>query len=133
MDDLSDDPTRKSPRRIEVYAGNGRRRWPDELKAQIVAESLVPGSVVTHIARRHGCRPQQVWDWRRMARSGELVLPMGDAPLLVPLVTAEPPTSDGGEASVVVEICEARVHVNGRPGASALTDVFVALRKAHAC
>ena len=56
-----------------------------------------------------------------MARSGELVLPMGDAPLLVPLVTAEPPTSDGGEASVVVEICEARVHVNGRPGASALT------------
>lgn len=68
-----------------------------------------------------------------MARSGELVLPMGDAPLLVPLVTAEPPTSDGREGSVVVEICEARVHVNGRPGALALTDVFAALRKAHAC
>jgi transposase len=133
MDDLSDDPTPQSPRRIEVYAGNGRRRWPDEVKAQIVAESLVPGSVVTHVARRHGCRPQQVWDWRRMARRGELVLPMGDAPLLVPLVTAEPPTSDGGEGGVVVEIREARVHVNGRPGVLALTDVFAALRKAHTC
>jgi transposase len=133
MDDLSDDPTRKSPRRIEVYAGSGRRRWPDELKAQIVVESLVPGAVVTHVAQRHGCRPQQVWDWRRMARGGELVLPMADTPLLVPLVTAEPPTSDGGEGSVVVEIREARVHVNGRPGVLALTDVFAALRKAHAC
>ena len=68
-----------------------------------------------------------------MARSGELVLPMGDAPLLVPLVTAEPPTSDGGEGSVVVEIREARVHVNGRPGVLALTDVFAALCKAHTC
>lgn len=68
-----------------------------------------------------------------MARSGELVLPMGDTPLLVPLVTAEPPTSDGREGSVIVEICEARVHVNGRPGGLALTDVFAALRKAHVC
>ena len=68
-----------------------------------------------------------------MARSGELVLPMGDTPLFVPLVTAEPPGSDGGEGSIVVEIWAARVHVNGRPGASALTDVFAALRKAHAC
>lgn len=43
--------------------GDGRRRWPDEVKAQIVTESLEPGAVVTHVARRHGCRPQQVHDW----------------------------------------------------------------------
>jgi transposase-like protein len=37
------------------------------LKAQIVAESLQAGAVVTDIARRHGCRPQQVHDWRHRA------------------------------------------------------------------
>jgi transposase len=133
MDDLSDDPRRTSNRRIEVYEGGGRRRWPDELKAQIVAESLVPGAVVTHVARRHGCRPQQVWDWRRMARSGELVLPMGDTPLLVPLIAAEPPKKDDCEAGILVEICDVRVRVNGRPGTAALSDVFTALRKARPC
>ncbi|WP_369525402.1 transposase [Bradyrhizobium elkanii] len=50
--------------RIEVYAGAGRKRWPDDLKAQIAAESLEPGAIVTDVARRHGCRPQQVHDWR---------------------------------------------------------------------
>jgi transposase len=133
MDDHSDDPRRMSHRRVEVYAGGGRRRWPVELKAQIVAESLVPGAVVTHVARRHGCRPQQVWDWRRMARGGELVLPIGDTPLLVPLMAAEPPKNDDCEASIVVEICEARVRINGRPGTAALSDVFAALRKALPC
>ena len=70
MDDHSDDIRRPSPR-IEVYAGAGRKRWPDDLKAQIAAESLEPGAIVTDIARRHGCRPQQVHDWRRRARLGK--------------------------------------------------------------
>ncbi|MFD0615573.1 MULTISPECIES: transposase [Bradyrhizobium] len=41
-----------------MFAGAGRKRWPDELKAQIAAESLELGAVVTDVARRHGCRPQ---------------------------------------------------------------------------
>ena len=56
MDDPSDDIRRPLPPRIEVYAGVGRKRWPDELKAQIVVESFRPNAVVTDIARRHGCR-----------------------------------------------------------------------------
>ena len=60
MDDHSDDIRRPLLPRIEVYAGAGRKHWPDDLKAQIVAESLEPGAIVTAIARRHGCRPQQV-------------------------------------------------------------------------
>ncbi|WP_373291631.1 transposase [Bradyrhizobium guangdongense] len=68
MDDHSDDIRRPLSPRIEVYAGAGRKRWPDGLKAQIAAESLEPGAIVTDVARRHGCRPQQVHDWRRRAR-----------------------------------------------------------------
>ncbi|MGY3473724.1 transposase [Bradyrhizobium ottawaense] len=67
MDDHSHDITRSLSPRIEVYAGAGRKNWPDDLKTQIVAESLEAGVVVTDIARRHGCRPQQVHDWRRRA------------------------------------------------------------------
>ncbi|WP_338696208.1 MULTISPECIES: transposase [Bradyrhizobium] len=71
MDDHSDDIRRPLTPRIEVYAGGGRKQWPDDLKAQIVADSLEPGAIVTDVARRHGCRPQQVHDWRRRARSGQ--------------------------------------------------------------
>ena len=83
MDDHSDDIRRPLSSRIEVYAGTGRKHWPDDLKARIVEESLEPGAVVTDIAPRHGCRPQQVHDWRRRARLGQLVLPAPADTLLV--------------------------------------------------
>ena len=51
MDDRLDDTRRPLSPRIEVYAGMGRKRWPDELKAKIVAESFRPGAVVADVAR----------------------------------------------------------------------------------
>ncbi|MGB0085943.1 MAG: transposase [Rhodomicrobiaceae bacterium] len=75
-DDRSDNPKPRSPRPTELYTGDPiRRRWPDELKARIVLESLAPNAIVTHVAQRHGCRAQQIHDWRRLARSGQLALP----------------------------------------------------------
>jgi transposase len=46
MDDHSDDIRRPLSPRIEVFAGVGRKQWPDD-EAQIVAESLEPGAVVS--------------------------------------------------------------------------------------
>ncbi|MCK1373135.1 MULTISPECIES: transposase, partial [unclassified Bradyrhizobium] len=133
MDDHSDDIRRPLSPRIEVYAGGGRKQWPDDLKAQIVAESLEPGAVVTDVARRHGCRPQQVHDWRRRARLGQLVLPAAAGALsFVPLVSESSPSaaaapSGSPEAAVVtVELQGARVEVRGTPGLAVLSDVFVA-------
>ena len=87
------EPTLKSKgavvRRLEVLTGDlGRRRWPDEVKARIVAETCAPGAVVSAVARRHGLTPQQVFTWRRRARRGELALPMPDEPRFVPVVPA---------------------------------------------
>ena len=140
MDDHSDDIRRPLSPRIEVYAGVGRKHWPDDLKAQIVAESLEPGAVVTDIARRHGCRPQQVHDWRRRARLGQLVLPAAAGALsFVPLVSESSPSaaaapSSSPEAAVVtVELQGARVEVRGTPGLAVLSDVFLALRRTRSC
>jgi len=58
-----------------VEPRRGNRRWPDDLKARIVAESFQPGARVVDVARRHGMVAHQLSDWRRFARQGLLRLP----------------------------------------------------------
>lgn len=59
----------KAVRRLELITGTGRRRaWSREEKARIVEETLAPDAIVSHIARRHGVTPQQLFGWRREAR-----------------------------------------------------------------
>lgn len=84
------------------------RRWPEHVKARIVAESFQPGSRVVDVARRHGLIPHQLSDWRRHARQGLLAVPaeilaglpalQGPEPMFVPLAVAceaEPPSDCG--------------------------------------
>jgi transposase len=76
-------------RRVEIInrLGGRRRRSVDD-KARIVEETLVPGAVVSEIARHHGLTPQQLFGWRRAARR----LGVEDAGTLrfVPAVVEEP-------------------------------------------
>jgi transposase len=82
-------------RRFEVINGAlGRRRWSPDERARILEETLVPGAVVSAVARRHGLTPQQLFTWRREARKR---LEAVGAPAFVPAVimresTTEPET-----------------------------------------
>ncbi|MCB8877813.1 transposase [Acidisoma silvae] len=55
-----------------------RRRWSEEDKGRIVAESFEKGRTASDVARQHDISPQQLFEWRRQARSGELVVPVAD-------------------------------------------------------
>src|SRR5215469_14821167 len=74
--------------RVEIQVGPGRRRrWNDEVKGRIVAESFAPGAVASEVARRHDISPQHLFAWRKAARAGVLSLSADTAPLFVPVVT----------------------------------------------
>ena len=44
------------------------RSWPEELKREIVAASLEPGSSVSAVARRYEVNANQVFAWRKRYR-----------------------------------------------------------------
>jgi len=55
-----------SVERYEVVIGEvRRRRWPRELKEEIVLETLVEGTTVTEVARRRGIDRSLIYRWRR--------------------------------------------------------------------
>ena len=73
--------------RVDIRVGVGRRRrWSDEAKGRIVAESFTPGAVVSEVARRHDMSPQHLFGWRKAARAGLLTLPADEVPMFVPVV-----------------------------------------------
>ena len=66
--------------RVEVITGlERRRRWSNDEKRAIVAESFAPGAVVAEVARRADISPGQIYRWRQEVRAAVA----GFAPLLI--------------------------------------------------
>src|SRR5215468_2485662 len=88
-------------RRIEMITGVERRRkWSAREKAEIVAESLAEGAVVSEVARRHGLSPQQLFGWRARLRDAvKGSAPSSDTtPAFVPAIMEDQPPSPAAPA-----------------------------------
>ena len=55
--------------RVEIFRGQARRRWSEEAKRRLVAETLVPGATVHAVAQRHGVNTSQLFTWRKRFRT----------------------------------------------------------------
>jgi transposase len=119
--------------RIDVVAGpTGRRRWPEDVKAEIVLETYRDGLSVADIARKHAIAPSQLYGWRRAARERLLPLPDDEALEFLPVSVAgdagNPPVD--GASSLTLEIGDVRVLVPATFDATQLSRVIAAIRGA---
>jgi transposase len=99
-----------------------RRRWSASEKLAVVMASLEPDAVVSEVARRFDVTRQQVYDWRRAARQGEIGTPGGVVGFLE--VVAGPATSDPAveaEAAPIVEAPESATIAAGTTSAACAT------------
>ena len=126
-------------RRVEVLTGPRRRRdWPADEKSRAVAESCVPGAVVSEVARRWQISPQQLFTWRRQARAAavtETAAGLSFVPIvaepLVPMPDASLASARPGP-SLEVELAGAVLRVAPGTDAELLTAVLRALRASAA-
>lgn len=119
----------------------GRRRnkrWPEALKREIVAATLVPGASVSVVARQHNVNANQVFSWRR--RYGLAEKPLAAPPStsgLVPVTITPEPENEGGASptpttsdTIEIEIGgDCRIRVGSDFDGRALKRVLDVLRK----
>src|SRR5215207_2131221 len=105
-------------RRLEVITGVGRRRrWSDEDKARIVAESLDPATTASAVARRYGLHVSQLFTWRqqlqRRASAATEVSEPGFVPILLAEDGAAPVTAGRMEIALGPAVVRVGADVNG--------------------
>jgi transposase len=114
------------------------KRWPEALKREIVAATLVPGASVSVVARQYDVNANQVFSWRRRYRD-EPVTPLSSpsTPGLVPVTITRELKDEGAAAptpaaSETIEIDVAgnyRVRVGSSFDPRALRRVLDVLRR----
>jgi transposase len=126
---------------VDIRA-NGQKRWPDEVKAQIVAESLKPGVTVNAVAARYGLRANHLSEWRGRARDGKLVLPAmeddgfcfaslvlseGNAPSL-PVRSGQPGKSEAQPlGSIEIAVGQVTIRLDGATTAARIAEIVRAI------
>jgi len=128
MDVYTDTPVS----RLEIVDTGGRRRFTDEAKLRIVAESYSGRRLGSATARKYGITRSQLADWRNAARSGRFgaVSTEGFVPAVgVPEASAvaEPPISSGAGRIEIVSPNGRRVIVDSGVDVSVLLRVVQGL------
>jgi transposase len=128
--------------RVEIFRGQAPRRWSDEAKRRLVAETLVPGATVHAVAQRHGVNTSQLFTWRKRFRTESglpTAVPVAPAFAVVevaPVLEARAetgeaaPHSDAMMAGGVIEIelpKGRRVRISGRVEPAVVTAALRAL------
>ena len=119
--------------RLEIVAGStGRRRWPDDVKARIVAASFLPGARIADLARMHGTTRWQIYTWRRLARKGLLTLPaaVAEAPAFAAVVMEDAAAIEKTVAVVEIVVGEMMIRVPQNADEAHLARVIRAVRSA---
>ena len=123
---------------VEIFRGQARRRWSEEDKRRLVAETFGPGGTVHGVARRSGVSPSQLFAWRKLYRAGPEIertvpaLPSVPGFAAVEIAPATPPSvADVVPApSGLIEIELAggdRVRISGAPDPAVVAAALRAL------
>ncbi len=122
---------------IEIFRGQARRRWSEEDKRRLVAETFGPGATVYGVARRHGVSPSQLFAWRKLYRVGAGIGRAAPAPGVPGFVAVEiAPATPSSVADVVpapsglieVELASGgRVRISGAPDPAVVAAALRAL------
>lgn len=92
--------------------GRRKRSWPEELKREIVAATLAPGSSVSMVARQYDVNANQVFIWRKRYREDKRLLCVAPAPQLIPVTITAEQDAVLAQASAVAEKFE--IEVSGK-------------------
>jgi transposase len=112
-----------------LVAPAAKRRWSDEAKGRIVAETLVPGVTVNEVARRHGLKANHLSSWRTLARQGKVVVPeLEGAEFAAPMVVAQPAETPVATASIDLLIGPVTVRLDTATPAARVTELVMALQ-----
>ena len=115
---------------VELLAAPAaKRRWSEEAKGRIVAETLVPGVTVNEVAHWHGVKANHLSSWRTLARQGKLVVPeVAGAEFDGPVLTVQPMDASSATAAIDLLIGPVTVRVGVATPAARVAELVMALQ-----
>jgi transposase len=116
-------------RRFEVITGVGRRRrWSDEDKARIVAESLDPATTSSAVARRYGLHASQLFTWRQQLQRSAATAALGEQAFVPVLMAEDGPARAELGGLIEIALGPAAVRVGADVDAATLRRVLEVVR-----
>jgi transposase len=105
-----------------------RRKYPEALKRQMVAETQAPGASVSIVARHHDVNSNQLFRWRRQLLPKAVVESGAMVPVEIAPDDGRPRRTDREGVIEIAFGCGARVRLRGEVSAETLRQVIELLR-----